>query len=594
MKGESIMSRDNIYLTLTPQGKSLNLNIDPGISLRKVERALCSREVEITDVIRLNRQIVIPFNEIHKIRDALENWNLNIDDRVTSKTQLLQTKEIQRVSSQKIIEQISLEENVDKLLTDFPERAHLDKHQIQAVAAASHPEVLGLCIFDEQGLGKTVMTLFSFHRLRQNDLVNKMIVITPKNVVFEWIKDNEHFFGKQYKCIAVLGSLNEKREKLNTNADIYVTNFETSVSLNYRLRQLLESGGKNSLLVVDESFFVKNPGAKRTQAIKKLRASAGRCIVLCGTPAPNSPLDIVEQFNIADQDTAFRGIGFPDNVTEARREISQVIRDRGVYIRRLKQKVLPELPNKTFHRVLLKLQPEQETAYITALRGLINDLRAVDDIVFKKRITSFMAKRFALLQICTTPDSVIEPYNETPAKIVALDSILEELIGNRNEKVLVWSYFTNSIDKIYERYNRYNPVRLDGQVTNISERRGIIERFQNDEETMLFVANPAAAGAGITLHRARYAVYESLPVQSAHYYQSLDRIHRRGQDRDVEYLILLCERTIEENYYTTFEQKERSSRELLGDVDPNNITRSTLLAELEEAAELIGLEGVER
>ena len=62
---------------------------------------------------------------------------------------------------------------------------------------------------------------------------------------------------------------------------------------------------------------------------------------------------------------------------------------------------------------------------------------------------------------------------------------------------------------------------------------------------MVFVANPAAAGAGLTLHRARVAIYESLSNQAAHYLQSLDRIHRRGQKREVEYVVMLCDGTLE-------------------------------------------------
>ena len=87
-------------------------------------------------------------------------------------------------------------------------------------------------------------------------------------------------------------------------------------------------------------------------------------------------------------------------------------------------------------------------------------------------------------------------------------------------------------------------MRYDGTVTAIDARREAVRRFQN-EPTRVFVANPAAAGAGLTLHAARYAVYESFTNQAAHYLQSLDRIHRRGQSREVEYLMLLAESSIE-------------------------------------------------
>jgi SNF2 family DNA or RNA helicase len=101
------------------------------------------------------------------------------------------------------------------------------------------------------------------------------------------------------------------------------------------------------------------------------------------------------------------------------------------------------------------------------------------------------------------------------------------------------------------------------------------------------VANPAAAGAGLTLHRARYAIYESLSNQAAHYLQSLDRIHRRGQEREVEYLMLLCQGSIEIQEYATLVRKEAAAQSLLGDQTPVHMTRDAFLADAHEAAHLL-------
>ena len=105
---------------------------------------------------------------------------------------------------------------------------------------------------------------------------------------------------------------------------------------------------------------------------------------------------------------------------------------------------------------------------------------------------------------------------------------------------------------------------------------------------MLFVGNVAAAGAGITLHRARYALYESLSNQAAHYFQSIDRIHRRGQSRAVEYITLLCDQTIEVLEYEKLANKEHMARTLLSDPETQTITRATMLSEAREAAKLLG------
>src|SRR5262249_45216186 len=153
----------------------------------------------------------------------------------------------------------------------------------------------------------------------------------------------------------------------------------------------------------------------------------------------------------------------------------------------------------------------------------------------------------------------------TPAKLRTLDELLPSLIEDRGEKVVIWSFYTASLAAIFLRYERFKPVRYDGTITDINIRRDFVRRFQEDDETMLFVANPAAAGAGLTLHRARVAVYESMSNQAAHYLQSIDRIHRKGQTRAVEYVILLCNNTIEVREYERLTEKESAAGELLGD-----------------------------
>ena len=201
-----------------------------------------------------------------------------------------------------------------------------------------------------------------------------------------------------------------------------------------------------------------------------------------------------------------------------------------------------------------------------------------------------MARKQSLLQICSNPGNVVPGYDETPAKVIALDSILEELISRQNEKVIVWSFYTKSLDSIFRRYSEFSPVRIDGTIPDVIERREAVRKFQEDEETRLFVGNPAAAGSGLTLHRARYAVYESMSNQAAHYLQSLDRIHRRGQERPVEYIVLLCDQTLELVEYQRLVNKDLSAQDLLGDDVEPPVTREALLSEAVEAGRLLDID----
>jgi SNF2 family DNA or RNA helicase len=228
--------------------------------------------------------------------------------------------------------------------------------------------------------------------------------------------------------------------------------------------------------------------------------------------------------------------------------------------------------------------------YEGALSSLIIDLRAVDDRQFRRWLPSFLARRAALLQICSHPTSVSDAYNEIPAKLLALDGLLDELVVRRREKVVLWSFYTASITAIVDRYRHLGVVRYDGEVSDIDERRDAVSRFQEDDATMVFIGNPAAAGAGLTLHRARFAIYVSMSNQAAHYRQSLDRIHRRGQSRDVEYIVLLCDGTLEVQEYQRLVSKEAAAQSLLGDTVAPPLTRETFLAEL-AAADLLEREG---
>jgi len=561
-----------------------------GASLRTLERALQAASIHPALVLREEKQVHIHIDDAARAARALSDWEVAFD----RDTQMIFSRADSRAEKMRraksVLQHVAEPGVAEGMLSDFEERSALDLHQLEAVAALTHSDVQGLCLFDEQGLGKTVTTLYAFHRLFELGDVSKMLVVAPKNMIFEWGRDCQRFFGDRHRVQAVSGSEREKRAALDQPADIYVTNFETTVGLSVKLRDLLKAENGHAFLVVDESFFVKNAAALRTQSLRDLRRWVDRCVVLCGTPAPNSPHDLIEQFNIADGGFTFEGVTVPDDREAATKVIQRAIDERGVYLRRLKQQVLPDLPGKTFQRILVPLQPEQRRAYMAALQDLVVNLRSTSEVAFKRQITSFLARRMALLQLCSNPSSVLDDYSETPAKLLALDSILEELIARRREKVIVWSFFTATLDAIQTRFARFFPVRIDGTVTRAEDRREAVRRFQEDDSTMLFVANPAAAGAGLTLHRARFAVYESMSNQAAHYLQSLDRIHRRGQTRAVDYLILLCDQTIEITEYERLIAKEEAAQQLLGDEVTPPLTRSRMLSEVEDAARMIGLD----
>jgi SNF2 family DNA or RNA helicase len=463
----------------------------------------------------------------------------------------------------------------------------LDPHQIVNVAAMTLPEGFGLCVFDEQGAGKTVSFIFAFDLLVDRDQADVALIIAPLSMVAEWPKDIATFTRDLYRVAVLSGSRKDKLRLLGSGADILVTNFETAVSLEPELRAYLRNFRGRAVIAVDESFFIKNPASNRTRAISRLREWCDRAYVLCGTPAPNSAHDLIAQFSFVDFGVTFGAVRIPPEREAAKSLVQQIISNGAPYVRHLKKDVLPDLPAKQFTKVLVRLAPVQLRIYGALLGDYIKALEESDDLSFQKQLGSFLGRRSAMLQVCSNPRSVLSDYEETPAKLVALDRLVQELVQQNREKVVIWSFFTQSLTAIVERYQQHNPVRYDGSVQSIHDRRAAVRAFQEDDTTMLFVGNPAAAGAGLTLHRAKYAIYESFSNQAAHYLQSLDRIHRRGQTRNAEYIVLLCDQTLEISEFERVEEKERHAQQLLGDSPNQNLTRQSMLEEALQAFRLM-------
>jgi len=479
-----------------------------------------------------------------------------IDSNVENSLEQFRHHEIARKKSLEIID-----ENSQSLLP-LNWSNILDPAQVTAVDAMTVSNLLGLCLFDEQGSGKTVMSIAAFDILKNKGEIDGMIVICPKSMVTEWPKDIHRFLGTKYKVEIAEGNKQQKYNSALRDFDVLVTNYEGVETILVSLSASAYT--RRYLLVVDESYYLKNRETFRSDNIAKLREKCHKCFVLCGTPAPNSSHDLVNQFDLADLGYTFGGFKKSKDPILDWDKIASLIETRGTFIRRLKPEILQHVPDKDFHLIRVELKGKQALMYEKARSDLELELRNLNNETFKKQLVTYFQKRAALLQICSCP-SVIDPtISETSAKYIVLDKLLDEIIL-QGRKVVLWSFYKKSLDEVYTRYSKYKPVRVDGSVSS-SARKEAVRSFQEDPSTMLFIGNPAAAGAGITLHAAYDAIYLSYSNQAAHYLQSLDRIHRRGQvSNKVNYYLLVCQNTIEETEIVRLRGKEIRQHDLLGD-----------------------------
>lgn len=545
--------------------------------LLKFKTAL-SQIFSVDEITYLNRKdLLIPLRNHFFLNDVFSNFDCDVSDdlkRILEKGNEIHNKHL---SARKEILRIQ-EEGISATGFDYWDSI-LAPYQGVAVNCMITDGLIGLCLFDEQGTGKSLCALATYDILKEKENIDLLILIGPKSLLGNWKEEFKKFIRDKYEIAELEGSGEENYKKLKKNIDVYLINYESVSPILSSLKAFAES--RKTMLVIDESYFVKNPDAKRSISIRDLRKNCNKAFVLCGTPSPNRAKDIIHQFDIADDGFTFSGYISRGDVTEDRKEVSDRVARLGAFIRRTKEEVLPDLPKKQFKVLELEMVGKQALLYEKAKRDLVLYLRNMDNTSFRRNLATYFQRRAALLQICVSPRMIDRTYDGVPTKYSALDELLRDFIEVKEKKVIVWSVYTRSIDDMENRYSKYGLVRLDGTISSSSERTDLVKRFQNDSKINIFIGNPAAAGAGLNLHSASNCVYVSFSNQAAHYLQSLDRVHRIGQKAsEVSYHFLLCRNTIEENELKRLSMKERSQKDLLGDSESQELTLESALSEL--------------
>jgi len=203
---------------------ALRIRPGPKVSLASLRQALIQGGLEPVMDWR-SKEIYLPAAVLGMACSALEGIDLDVSESLAVTKKELLRQEASLTEGKRLIEYLSRPGKANDALAAFPEIDRLDQHQVEAVAVAIQPSISGFCLFDEQGLGKTVSALYAFHLLRQTEAIETMFVVCPKNMVLEWERDAERFFPGKYACKAILGSISTKRRLLEEDADILYHQF---------------------------------------------------------------------------------------------------------------------------------------------------------------------------------------------------------------------------------------------------------------------------------------------------------------------------------------------------------------------------------
>lgn len=446
--------------------------------------------------------------------------------------------------------------------------------------------------FSVPGAGKTAVSL-ALHLLTRKP-GGHLLVICPKAAFPAWQDVVPDFMapdapdGNAEEFTFLSGSADKVARDLQSGATRFVINYDLIIQIpdvitSYLMRHPVH-------VVLDEAHRMKaGYGSMRGAFLLSIATLPIRRDILTGTPMPQSPTDLQSQL-----DFLWPAVGLGSQISRGAPP-RQVLGN--LYVRTTKKDL--GLPKPHRHFVPVEMAKGQLALYSLVKSEFV---RQGSKLAYDNRVDLAAAKRavLRLLQLSANPllalrsiaDGAIEVDSGVfdqviaegaSAKMRAVERFAREL-ALAGRKSVIWTIFTDTIIEMEALLADLNPVSLYGAIptgepSDPSTREGRIRRFHQDASCRVMIANPAAAGEGISLHKICHdAIYLDRSYVSTHYLQSIDRIHRLGLAPDVETNIWIFQTvapagvgSIDHSVSRRLARKLRALQQLLDDDDLHEI-----------------------
>ena len=400
---------------------------------------------------------------------------------------------------------------------------------------------MGGILADDMGLGKTAQIIALPLATREEGRTS--LVVAPTSLTYNWLSEFRKFAPNL--SVTVLSGNGTQRAGLirhitsNGDVDVVITSYplirrDISLLKDYRFR----------FVILDEAQNIKNAGSDAAQAVKQLQADTR--FALTGTPMENgvgelwSLFDFVLPGYLPGYNTFLRKYQDGENAEDLLKKIQLFL------IRRLKQDVLEELPDKMETTLTARMTPEQERIYRAALERLRPQIdKLLEEKGAGRGRIEVLSAITELREICCHPSLVMSDYRGGSGKEELLIELLPEMIRD-GRRVLLFSQFTSMLKLLKGRLeeNGFSTLYLDGD-TPAGERLSLTERF-NQGEGQIFLISLKAGGSGLNLTGADMVILYDPWWNPAAEEQATDRAHRIGQQKKVTVIRLVTGETIEE------------------------------------------------
>lgn len=403
---------------------------------------------------------------------------------------------------------------------------------------------------DEMGTGKTCMSL-SFVKRHNPDHV---LICCPATLKYNWAKEVRLWTGcNDIEIITGAVPYPVEARYIIINYDILHcwAGYLTTLGIDY--------------MIADESHYIQNKNARRTQAFLTVWESCKDTIFLSGTPFTSRPFQLYTTLHCiaprifrSEQDFGNRFCAPETNARTHKVEykgasnmdVLHEILGHGICIRRLKKDVLKELPEKE------RVTVEAMTAYRDMDEETKAEVKAVEASIAKAKdfFSAFELEKQ-------------RAYLYKRGEIVSwVENFLEG-----GQKLVVFAVHTKTLDDLEARFGHVC-VRIDGS-TSQKKRQQAVDRFQNDPDCRLFLGNVMAAGTGLTLTASSNVLMTEIPVTVSCAIQAEDRIHRIGAKNACTVYYLVCPDSIDDKLVNIVNRKAKTMARILDGVQEDNILK---------------------
>lgn len=452
----------------------------------------------------------------------------------------------------RVRDQARLAERIDRAFPKGPTAAAFDGllkirlYPYQRKGALFAARAGRALIADDMGLGKTIQALAAVEILARVMGIERVLVVSPTSLKHQWAQEIGRVTGRSAQVVQGLVAAREKAYR--EESFFKITNYDVI----HRDLEAIRTWGPD-LVILDEAQRIKNWKTRTAKSVKGLRSQYA--LVLTGTPLENrleelhSIVEFLDPFRLGplfrflhnhqELDEGGKVIGYR-NLSAVTRTLAPIL------VRRTREEVLKELPERLEKRVFLPMTEEQAHHHR-------ENRETVARIVQRWRKRGFLTEEeqqrlmCALQNMRMAADStyLLDGRTKRGVKPGEIVSVLEEVLADPGVKVVVFSQWIRMHELILEgiRKKGWGHVFLNGQVPG-PKRKEIVRRFREDPECRIFLSTDAG-GVGLNLQSASVVLNADLPWNPAVLEQRIGRVHRLGQKRRVRVIHFITEGSIE-------------------------------------------------